>query len=76
MSKFIEIDKHLIDMDKIASIKFNPKNPVDCTLEILFSDGGKIKFKNDGWRDWHPLSRRLDIENGYKIIKNYLLNKE
>ena len=76
MSKFIEIDQHLIDLDNINYCKYeiNDKS-YDDELYIEFKDGSTIKMVTNRFRN-DAYEKHKAHKEGYEAIKKYLIKPE
>lgn len=76
MSKFIEINEHLIDMDEIKVCYFNKeKKSSDIKFIITLKDNTKIDLSTNRFWD-NSYEHSCKNMAGYEKIKEYLLNKE
>lgn len=77
MSKFIEINENLIDMDEIKTCYFNKDNNSSSEIKFIITlkDNTKIDLSTNRFWDNSYEHSRNNIE-GYKKIKEYLLDKE
>lgn len=76
MSKFIEINENLIDMDEIKACYFN-KETSSCDIKFIITlkDNTKIDLStNRFWDDAYK--HACNNMKGYEQIKEYLLSKE
>ena len=74
MSKFIEINKNLIDIDEIKYVHFENYGSDDIEFFILFKDGTEINLSTNRFGS-NSYEHACNNIKGYEIIKEYLLNK-
>lgn len=77
MSKFIEINNCLINMDSISFCKYDKdeKSLYDDTLYIILQDKTTIQLSTNRFKD-DAYEYHKNNKEGYEKIKEYLLNKE
>lgn len=76
MSKFIEINENLIDMDEIKTCYFNKDEASrDIKFIITLKDNTKIDLSTNRFWD-NAYEHSCNNIEGYKKIKEYLLSKE
>ena len=76
MSKFIEINQNLIDMDEIKACYFNKdENSSGIKFIITLKDNTKIDLSTNRFWD-NAYEHACNNMAGYKKIKEYLLSKE
>ena len=73
MSKFIEINEHLVDMDEIKACYFD-RDGCDIKFVITFKDNTKIDLSTNRFWD-NAYEHSCNNIAGYKQIKEYLLNQ-
>ena len=75
MSKFIEINEHLIDMDEIKTCYYKEEpESSDLKFIITLKDNTKIDLSTSRFWD-NSYEHSINNIAGYKKIKEYLLNK-
>lgn len=74
MSRFIEINEHLIDMDDIKKVFFKKGNSDDVKFYITFKDNTTADLSTNRFWD-NSYEHSKNNEDGYKRIKKYLLEE-
>lgn len=75
MSKFIEIDQHLIDLDNISYCNYeSTEKSYDDKLHIRFKDGSNITMITNRFND-NSYNKHMEHTKGYNEIKKYLIQE-
>ena len=75
MSKFIEINNKIIDMDEIKYLDFENRGSDSIKFFIIFKDNTKIDISTNRFAN-NSYEHSCNNIKGYEAIKEYLLNKK